>query len=130
MRKREFKLTAKQVGELWRAFDDCTEADTQIRYQAVRLYGTHPPLRTILEATGYSESSLRGWVRAYRTWGLGGWADHRCGGNSAKLTPDQCQAVDARLPQFTPHQMLGPATHSPSGQVWTVEDVEAALRRW
>jgi transposase len=130
MRKRKFKLKEKQVGELWRAYDECIESDTKIRYQAVRLYGTNHPLRTIQDATGCSESSLREWVRAYRTAGLAGLRDHRCGGNSAKLTPDQRQEVEARLQQFTPQQIFGSQTHSASGQFWTVEDLEAALRRW
>lgn len=130
MAERKFKLTDKQVGELWRAYDECSDGDTKIRYQAVRLYGTASPLQTILKATGCSISSLREWVRAYRTAGLGGLADHRCGGNSAKLTSDQRQEVAARLQQFTPQQILGPATPAPSGQFWTVEDLAAALRRW
>jgi transposase len=130
MRTRTFKLTAKQIGELRRAYDACTNSNTKIRYQAVRLYGTHYPLRTIQDATGCSESSLREWVRTYRTVGLAGLADHRRGGNSAKLTPDQRQEMEVRLHQFTPYQILGSARHSSSGQFWTVEDLEAALRRW
>ncbi|MCC7165624.1 MAG: winged helix-turn-helix domain-containing protein [Anaerolineae bacterium] len=130
MRKRTFKLNEKQIGELWRAFDDCNDSDTKIRYQAVRLYGTHYPLPTILEATGCSESSLREWVRTYRTVGLEGLIDHRTGGNSAKLTRDQRHEVEVRLHQFSPHQILGTATHSASGQFWTVADLEVTLRRW
>ncbi len=130
MAERKFQLTEKQVGELWRAYDECSDGDTKIRYQAVRLYGTEAPLQTILQATGCSLSSLREWVRAYRLRGLDALADHRSGGNSAKLTPDQRQEVEARLHQFTPQQILGTATHSASGQFWTVEDVEVALRRW
>lgn len=130
MAERKFKLTAKQVGELWRAYDACSDGDTKIRYQAVRLYGTATPLQTILKATGCSISSLREWVRAYRTAGLAGLLDHRAGGNSAKLTPDQRQEVEARLQQFTPQQILGTATHSANGQFWTVEDMQVALRRW
>lgn len=130
MSERKFNLTAKQVGALWRAYDECSDGDTKIRYQAVRLYGTAAPLQTILQATGCSISSLREWVRAYRLAGLAGFVDHRTGGNSAKLTPDQRQEVEVRLYQFSPHQILGTATHSASGQFWTVEDLEVALRRW
>lgn len=130
MAEREFKLTAKQVGELWRAYDACSEGDTKIRFQAVRLYGTAVPLPTIRKATGCSISSLREWVRAYRVTGQAGLVDHRIGGNSAKLTSDQRQEVEARLHQFTPQQILGGSTHSPSGQFWMVEDLEVALRRW
>jgi len=130
MAERNFNLTERQVGELWRAYDACSDADTKIRYQAVRLYGTAAPLQTILKATGCSISSLREWVRAYRTAGLAGLVDHRAGGNSAKLTPDQRQEVEARLHQFTPQQILGTATHSASGQFWTVEDLQEVLCGW
>ena len=130
MRERKFGLTEKQVGELWCAYDTCSDGNTKIRFQAVRLYGTGTPLQTILKATGCSISSLREWVRAYRLAGLAGLVDHRTGGNSAKLTSDQRQEVEARLHQFTPHQILGTATHSASGQFWTVADLEVALRRW
>jgi transposase len=130
MRKRTFNLNGKQVGELWRAYDASTDSDTKTRYQAVRLYGTAYPLDTIKDTTGCSESSLREWVRAYRTVGLAGLADHRCGGNSAKLNRDERREVEARLHAFTPQQILGSQTHSASGQFWTVEDLEVALRRW
>ncbi len=130
MAERKFKLTEKQVGALWRAFDDCSGGDTKIRYQAVRLYGTDASLQTILKATGCSISSLREWVRAYRISGLDALADHRGDGNSAKLTPDQRQAVEARLQQFTPRQILGSQAQTVSGQFWTVEDLQLALRRW
>lgn len=130
MSERQFKLNEKQVSELWRAYDEGRDSDAQTRYQALRLYGTAYPLPTILDVTGCSLSSLRTWVRAYRIAGLAGLADHRCGGNSAKLTPDQHREVEARLQQFTPQQILGAKAHSPSGQFWTVEDLQAALRRW
>ncbi len=130
MAQRKFKLTDKQVGELWRAYDDCSDGDTKIRYQAVRLYGTATPLQAILKATGCSISSLREWVRAYRTSGLAALADHRGGGNSAKLTADQRQAVEAHLQQFTPRQLLGTHAATASGQFWTVEDLQMAVRRW
>ncbi len=130
MPERKFKLNDQQVGALWRAYDACREGETRTRYQAVRLYGTAHALQTIREVTGCSESSLRAWVRTYRTDGLNGLADHRSGGNSAKLTPDQRQELEARLQQFTPHQLLGAHTHSATGQFWTVEDLQDVLRRW
>lgn len=45
MPERKFKLTEKQVGELWCAYDECSDGDTKIRYQAVRLYGTDTPCK-------------------------------------------------------------------------------------
>jgi transposase len=130
MPERQFELTEEQVAALWRAYDEGTEGDTKTRYQAVRLYGTDYPLPTILEVTGCTISGLRTWVRVYRTAGLEGLADHRVGGNSAKLTPDQRPEVEARLQPFTPQPILGPQAHSARGQFWTVEDVQEALRRW
>jgi transposase len=130
MSERKFELNDRQVGELRRAHDEATDGDTQTRYQAVRLYGTAYLLQTILDVTGCSQSSLRAWVHAYHTAGLAGLADHRAGGNSAKLTPDQRREVEQRLQQYTPHQLLGAQAHSPSGQFWTVEDLQVVLRRW
>ena len=130
MPERKFKLMEPQVGALWRAYDECTDGDTRARYQAVRLYGTNYPLQTVLDVTGCSISSLRAWVRLFRTAGLDGLADHRCGGNAAKLTPDQRREVEVRLQQFTPRQILGAQAHTPSGQFWAVEDLQQALYRW
>lgn len=130
MPKRKFKLTEPQGGALWCAYDRCTDGDTKTRYQAVRLYGMGYPLQTVTDVTGCSISSLRTWVRVFRTAGLAGLTDHRCGGNSAKLTPDQRREVEVRLQQCTPRQILGAQAHTPSGQFWTVEDVQEALRRW
>ena len=124
MAERKFTLTEKQVGELWRAYDECSDADTKIRYQAVRLYGTAYPLQTILEVTGCSLSSLREGVRAYRRAGLGALTDHRGGGNSAKLTSDQQAEIEGQLLQFTPLQLLGAPAHTPSGPFWTVADLQ------
>ncbi len=130
MAERTFKLTEKQVGELRRAYDDCTDGDTRTRYQAVRMYGSDYPLQTILDVTGCSISSLREWVRAYRTAGLAALLDHRSGGNSAKLTPEQRREVETRLHAFTPSQILGTAAHTATGQFWAVEDLQLAVRRW
>lgn len=130
MSKRTFQLSAQQVSELWRAYDDCTDANTRTRYQAVRLYGTSYPLQTIKDVTGCSTSSLREWVQQYRHTGLDGLADHRTGGNSAKLTAEQRRDLEARLNQFTPQQLFGAQAHTPSGQFWTVEDLQDAVRRW
>ena len=129
MAERKFVLTQKQVSELRRAYDDCADGDTRTRYQAVRLYGTGYPLQMILDVTGCSISSLREWVRAYQLLGLTALIDHRSGGNSAKLTPAQRQEVQACLEQYTPRQLLEAEAHTPTGQFWTVEDVELAVQR-
>lgn len=102
MAKRTFQLTEPQVSELWRAYDDCTDRNTRTRYQAVRLYGTGYSLHTIKDVTDCSASSLREWIHLYQHAGLDSLADHRIGGNSAKLTAEQRRDLEARLNQFTP----------------------------
>jgi transposase len=130
MSERQFRLNEQQVGELRRAGTETIDSDTQTRFQAVRLYGTAYPLQTILDVTGCHPSTLRTWVHTYRTAGVAGLFDHRSGGNSAKLTPDQRREVEERLQQYTPRQILGAQTQTPTGQFWTVEDLQGALRRW
>lgn len=130
MAKRTFQLSAPQISELWRAYDESGEGVTRTRYQAVRLYGTGYSVQIIQDVTGCSTTSLQDWVRAYRRTGLAGLRDHRDGGNSAKLTVEQRRDIEARLLQFTPHQLFGPHAHTPSGQFWTVEDLQEAVQRW
>lgn len=130
MAKRRFQLNEHQVRELWHGYDDCTDRHTRTRYQAVRLYGTGYPLQTIKDVTGCSTASLREWVQLYQLAGLDGLADHRTGGNSAKLTAEQRRDLEARLNQFTPQQLFGAQAHTPSGEFWTVEDLSDAVHRW
>lgn len=130
MAKRKFQLSEPQRDELFTAYLNCADGETRSRFQAVRLYGTNYAVPSILEITGCRTRTLLEWVRAYQQVGREGLREHRVGGNSAKLTPDQRREVEARLHEFTPHQILGTATHSASGQFWTVADLEVALRRW
>ena len=130
MSERQFQLNEQQVSELRRAGTETCDSDTQTRFQAVRLYGTDYPLQTILDVTGCCPSTMRRWVHTYQTAGLTGLLDHRSGGNSAKLTADQRREVAERLQQYTPRQILGSQTQTPSGQFWTIEDLQAALLRW
>lgn len=130
MAKREFQLAEPQIRELWRAYDESAEGTTRTRYQAVRLYGTGYALQTIRDVTGCSSSSLHDWVRAYRLAGVAGLCDHRDGGNSAKLTAEQRCDLEVRLNQCTPQQRFGSQAHTPSGQFWTVADVQDAILRW
>lgn len=130
MAKRKFQLSEAQADRLLTSYLECAEGETRTRFQAVRLYGQQYTVVAILDITGCRRRTLLEWVRSYQHAGLDGLRDHRVGGNSAKLTPDQRQEVDARLHQFTPQQILGTATHSANGQFWTVEDLEVALHRW
>lgn len=130
MAKRIFNLTAKQATDLRHAEDDAPDGELRMRLQAVRMYGTNYPLLTILDVTGCSLSRLRAWVQRYGLQGREGLLDHRCGGNSAKLRPEQRQELESRLHQYTPHAVLGSQTHTLQGQFWTVEDLHAVVLRW
>lgn len=130
MAKRKFQLSEAQSDRLLTAYLECADGETRMRFQAVRLYGQKYTVKAIQNITGCRRRTLLEWVHLYQHAGLDGLRDHRAGGNSAKLTPDQRQEVEARLHQFTPQQILGAATHSTNGQFWTVEDLQIALRRW
>lgn len=130
MAKRKFHLSEAQSDRLLTAYLECADGETRTRFQAVRLYGQKYTVEAIQDITGCRRRTLLEWACLYQRAGLEGLRDHRTGGNSAKLTPDQRQEVEARLHQFTPQQILGTATHSANGQFWTVEDLAVALRRW
>jgi transposase len=69
------------------------------------------------------------WCRAYQQDPAQGLVDQRAGGNRAKLAPLQIEDLADRLHQYTPRDLLGSATHTPSGQYWTVDDLQAAVQR-
>jgi len=130
MAERKFKLSAPQVNALRRAQDEASAGPLRMRLQAVRLYGTGYPLQTILDVTDCSISRLREWVQLYHRHGIDALSDHRCGGNSAKLTRAQRQELEVRLHQYTPHDVFGTQTHTAHGQFWTGEDLQRIVRRW
>ena len=130
MATRKFRLTDAQTAELRRAYDRTKDGPTRTRYQAVRLYGSGYPVTQITEITGCSRTSLLDWCRLYRTCGVAGLVDGRVGGNRAKLTFVQREAVRTNLQQYTPRQLFGPATATPDGQFWTVPDLTRAIQDW
>lgn len=130
MAKRQYQLSEREVNELKGAYSQCHDGPTRTRYQAVRLYGTGYRVADIMALTACSRTSLLAWCQVYRTQGLGGLCDKRQGGNSAKLTAAQRADVAQRLQQSTPREVVGEHTHTPSGQFWTVEDLQQALQHW
>src|SRR5262245_41021398 len=123
MATRHFQLTTQQSSALQTAYLHCQDADTKTRYQAVRLYGMGYPVVQIMDITGCSRTSLMEWCRLYRENELVGLIDHRVGGNSAKLTPDQIEAIQQTLHRYTPAQRLGNEACFGGGQFWTIADL-------
>lgn len=102
MKQRTFCLLPAEARELQTAYLHAQDTNTKIRYQAVRMYGTHYPVTQILDICACSRTSLMEWVAAYRDRGLTALVDHRAGGNRARLTPEQIEAVYNQLHTYTP----------------------------
>jgi transposase len=130
MPRKRLKTTEAQDKELQRAFMDEKDGATRIRYQAVRLYGQGYAVGDICRITGGSRTSLMEWWSKYRRQGLDELRDHRDGRNRAKLRPTQLVDLRERLDLHTPRDVLGPNTHTVSGQHWTVEDLARAMQGW
>ena len=129
MAARHFQLTPEQSQALQTAYLHCQDADTKTRYQAVRLYGTGYAVVQIMDITGCSRTSLMDWCRLYRKDGLVGLVDHRVGGNSAKLSADQIEAVQQTLHRYTPAQRLGEDACCGNAQFWTVAALKHLLQQ-
>jgi transposase len=128
MAKRKFKLTEVERKELLKAYQASKDAGTRTRYQAVRLYGEGYAEKEIEQITGCSRTSLMEWCRAYRADPSQGLADHRTGGNSAKLGKMQIEELQQKLHQYTPKELFGANASTADGQFWTVEDLIHVVR--
>jgi len=128
MAKRKFKLTEAERKELQKAYQGCKDAATRTRYQAVRLYGEDYAEQEIEQITGCSRTSLMEWCRAYREDHAQGLVDHRAGGNHAKLSQLQIEALQQKLHQYTPKELLGARASTADGQFWTVADLTFIVR--
>lgn len=130
MAQRQFILTSAQATALQQAYLETKHGPTRSRYQAVRLYGSGYSVAQVIDITGCSRTTLMDWCRAYRRTGLSGLVDGRVGGNRAKLTPEQRRMLCTNLQQYTPRQLFGAETATPSGQFWTVPDLRRAVAHW
>ena len=129
MKNRTFWLIPAEIRELQAAYLHAQEANTKIRYQAVRLYGTGYKLEQINDICACSRASLMEWVAAYRERGVSALLDHRTGGNRALLSPQHREAVQKQLHTYTPAQLLGRENGGGEGQFWTVPDLACLLKR-
>lgn len=130
MAQRHFILTSAQATALQQAYLQTKDGPTRSRYQAVRLYGSGYSVTQVIDITGCSRTSLMDWCRVYRRMGVAGLVDGRVGGNRAKLTREQRHLLHANLRQYTPQQLFGAETATPSGQFWTVPDLKRAVAHW
>jgi len=128
MAKRKFILTEAERKELLQAYRSCKDAATRTRYQAVRLYGEGYPVEEIMQISGCSRTSLMEWCRAYREDHSQGLVDKRAGGNRAKLSKLQIEALQQMLHQYTPKERLGPRSSTVNGQFWSVADLALIVR--
>jgi transposase len=128
MNKRRFILTQDEVNELQGMYHNSSDAKTQVRFQAVRLYGQGYRVSNILSICGISRTSLMEWCQCYRRAGVAGLLDHRNGGNSAKLKPEQIEWVQSVLHQYTPAQLWPQGEYGGDGAFWTVADLVHLLQ--
>lgn len=129
MNPRLFRLSEAEANELQAAYVQCQNADAKTRYQAVRLYGLGYAVEQIQDICGCTPRSLLRWCAAYQARGITALLDHRQGGNRARLTPEQIEAVQHQLHRYTPAQLLGKDACVGEGQFWTVLDVACLLQR-
>ena len=128
MAKRKFEISEQERKELIWAYRQCKDTNTRTRYQAVRLYGEGYPEKEVERITGCSRTSLMEWCRAYRQDASQGLVDKRAGGNSAKLTKHQIEALQHRLHQYTPRELFGTEAATADGQFWTVADLARVVQ--
>ena len=130
MRQRTFHLTdeaARALLAVERATDD---GAYRTRLQAVRLYGLDYTPAQITDIAGCPRSTLLLWCRLYREGGTAALADHRGGGNSAKLSREQVADLSGKLRLYTPRSLFGPDTATSDGQAWTLADLRRAVQEW
>src|SRR5712691_6560935 len=129
MRKQAFKLSQEQINELQGAYQQGDDARTQLRYQAVRRYGSGYPTAEVMKITGCSRTSLLEWCRAYRRYGVAGLIDQRKGGNSAKLSASELERLANHLHQYKPNPLFAAGESTGNGEFWHVADVAQFLPR-
>jgi len=129
MAKRKFILGKAEQKELLRAYRACHDAGTRTRYQAVRSYGEGYAEEEIERITGCSRTSLMEWCRAYQADPSQGLVDKRAGGNRAKLSPLQIEALQQMLHQYSPKERLGKDVSTADGSFWNVEDLASVVEK-
>ena len=130
MATRQFRLSEKEQGVLRRAEAQSKRASELKRLQAVRMYGEGKPTREIEAVTGWDWRTVMRWVGRYRAEGKAGLVDKRRGGNAAKLTQPQRQAIREKVQQYRPDQVLPDEMRISQGIFWTVSDLRVAVELW
>ena len=129
MAKRKFQLSTEHNQELQAAYHQSKDGGEKMRYQAVRLYGNKYPVEEVLEITGCRRRRLLAWSRAYQQHGIGGLVDRRVGGNSAKLSAEQLEAIQRKLYLYRPNQILRTDEYSGNGEFWGTRNLAILLKR-
>jgi transposase len=130
MRQRNFQLGDEAARALLAAYHATDDGAYRTRLQAVRLYGLGYSPAEITDICGCPRSTLMLWCRLYRAGGIATLADHRAGGNSAKLTRDQVADLSNKLRLYMPRSLFGPDAATADGQAWTVADLRRAVQFW
>ena len=124
-----FHLTQAQACELQSAYLCDQNPQTKTRFQAVRLYGTGDCSHQSEDICACSPRSLLRGCQSYRDRGITALCDGRIGGNRARLTPQQIEAVRNQLHTYTPAQLSGQADCGGEGLFWTLADLAVLLKR-
>ena len=129
MTHRTFTLSDAAASALLAAYHASPDGAHRTRLQAVRLYGIGYSVPQIVEISGCARSSLMEWCAAYREGGIAVLADHRRGGNSAKLSASELERLANQLHQYKPNQLFATGEYTGNGEFWQVADVAQLLQR-
>jgi len=127
MAKREFNLTTEEEAKFKAAYHQSKDAKWSKKLLAVRLYGTGYPTSEILELVGCNRTSMMEWVQKYQSDGLESLKDQRQGGNYFKLRKTQKAAIQEKINQYAPKQLLGDECATSSGTHWTSADLKQLI---
>jgi transposase len=127
MAKRKFNLTKEEEAKFKAAYHQSKDANLSKKLLAVRLYGTGYPTGEIFELVGCNRTSMREWVQKYQSDCLKSLKDQRQGGNYFKLSKAQKAAIQEKINQYTPKQLLGGDCATGSGIHWTSVDLKQLI---
>jgi len=130
MGRKRFSLDEKERQALKRAEGQARNAMELKWLQAVRWYGEGQPVEQIQDMLGCSWRSLMGWGQRYRAEGVARLKDRQQGGNRARLTTEQRQAIKEKVQEYRPDQVLPAETRVSQGVFRTVSDLRVAVEMW
>ena len=127
MTKRKFTLTKEEEAKFRAAYHQTKDANLSKKLLSVRLYGTGHPTDNLIELVGCSRTSMMEWVQKYQSDGLDSLKDQRQGGNHFKLSQAQKAAIEEKVEQYTPKQLLGDECATSCGAHWTGADLKQLI---